>query len=263
VEETRLLYLYGIVPAAALDAEELHGVDGEEVWLIRSSRVAGIVSAVSAADYSEAALDARLTDLAWVGERGVAHERVLNWFSDHGPVIPLTPFSLHQDETRVRERLESMGDRCDNVLGQLAGCREWAVRIWRTSVVAERLEEQSPRLRLLADEIATAAPGRQYLLAKKLDSLRAEELRRISAEVVKQSFAALSPTGTAAKRLSLPAVASSASERTLLLHGVFLVRQEQFPAFQEQLSKLVDRFQPTGFEWEFTGPWPPYHFVEL
>lgn len=198
-----------------------------------------------------------------MGERGVAHERVLNWFADHGPVIPLTPFSLHQDASRVLERLESMSGRFAEVLEQLAGCHEWAVRLWRTARVAERLDQFSPQIRLMAARIAMAAPGRQYLLEKKRAALHADELRRISTEVAHGSFEALRSCSTSAKRLPIASATPPTAERVLTLHGVFLVREAEFADFQQQLSEWVGRYQPAGFEWEFTGPWPPYHFVEL
>src|SRR5687768_11347120 len=93
-----LTYLYGIVPNDASDPPaELTGIDGSAVSVVRGGRVAGVVSSVAAADYSDELIDSRLSDLDWVGQRGVAHEQVLDWFADRGPVVPLSLFSLHHD----------------------------------------------------------------------------------------------------------------------------------------------------------------------
>jgi hypothetical protein len=237
-------------------------VEGGAVRLVRAGGVAGIVSPVPDEAYGEAALNARLADLAWVGERGIAHERVLSWFVDRGPVVPLTPFSLHADEARLRERLVEGGDRFRGTLHRLTGRRDWGVRIWRTGEVEAHLDELSPRLQALNREIAAASSGRRYLLERKRAALRAEELRGIAATVAREAFTTLARQAEAAQQLPIAAPNSTTAERTLALHAAFLVADTRFSAFQEPLSELVGRYRPAGFEWEFTGPWPPYHFVD-
>lgn len=259
-----LAYLYGIVPATAPDPDpaELRGIEDGPVRLVRVDSVAGIVSDVPAAEFGESVLDARLADVEWVGLRGLAHERVLTWFEDRGAVVPLAPFSLHAGDARVAERLAAQHDRLRGELARLAGRREWGVKIWRDERrFAERVDAISEPLRALAEEAAAATPGRRFLLAKKRDALRAEEGRRVSAELVQGALAQLRSHAVEGKALPIPAV-PGARERTLLLHGVFFVAAEQFEAFQRDVQELAARTQGDGFEWEFTGPWPPYHFAQ-
>lgn len=264
MSSTTLTYIYGVVPPdAAEPPEALRGIDGHAVRLLHGGGVAGIVSEVSADLYAEDTLNARLTDLAWVGERGVAHEGVLTWYADRGTVIPLAPFSLHRDEARVRERLEEDSARYDEVLARLAGRQEWSIKVWRVGErFAEHLDELSPRLRALTDEMRKTTPGRRFLLAKKRDAARAEELRAVSGEVGRQVFEELKERAEASQVLPIPAPVQ-ASERTLALHATFLVREAEFAPFQQRVSVLAARYQPTGFDWEFTGPWPPYHFASV
>jgi hypothetical protein len=261
-EGIRLLYLYGIVPHDAAEPDEVRGIEGAPVRLVRAGGVAGIVSPVPDDAYGEETLNARLADLAWVGERGVAHERVLSWFVDRGPVVPLTPFSLHGYEARVRERLEEGGEQFRATLQRLTGRREWGVRIWRTPAVEAHLDDLSPQLQAMNHEIAAASPGRRYLLERKRATLRAEELRGISARVAREAFTTLARHAEAAQQLPIAAPSNPAAERTLALHAAFLVADTEFAAFEQPLSELVARYRPAGFEWEFTGPWPPYHFVD-
>jgi hypothetical protein len=259
----RLTYLYGIVPGDAPDpTDELRGVDDAAVRLVRTPTLAAAVSDLDAAHYVDEALEARLDDLAWVGERGVAHERVLDWFAERGPVIPLSLFSLHRDDQRVRERLQGEEERLAERLERLRGTREWGVKLWRRDAqLAEHLQELSPSLHALQAEMESAPPGRRFLLGKKRDALHAEELRRVAARVTHQVYAALREAAAEATTTSLPPSPSEA-ERVLALHAAFLVPDAGFPAFQQRLGELAVTFQPLGFEFEFTGPWPPYHFAE-
>ena len=257
-----LTYLYGVVPAGAPDApDELTGIDDAPVRVVRGERVAAVVSEVGAAEYADDLLDERLSDLSWVGARGLAHEGVLDWFAERGPVIPLSLFSLHRDEARVSERLAGESERFERVLERLRGKREWGVKLWRDDErLAGSLAQLSPAVAALAAEIEQAPPGRRVLLEKKRDAVRADEMRRVSSRVTHEVYARLRDAAAESTTVSIPANATPTA-RVLVLHAAFLVADSDFDAFQRRLSELAATFQPTGFEFEFTGPWPPYHFA--
>ena len=255
-----LTYLYAVVPEdAEAPPPELAGIDGGPVRLLRADGVAAAVGEVSAEEYGEEALNARLQDLAWVGERGAAHEGVLLWLADRGPVVPLTLFSLHRDEAQLRARLEVAAPRLREALERLRGRREWGVRLWRPDArVAEHLDRLSPRLRGLAEEMEAATPGKRFLLAKKREALLQDELRAAGAEAGRQVFAELRPLAAEAVALALPA---RGEDRALVLNAAFLVDDSAYAAFQQGVTEAARRWGESGFELEFTGPWPPYHFA--
>lgn len=240
----------------------MRGIENGPVHLVRAAGLAGVVTPVPASEFAEDVLDERLADLAWVGERGVAHETVLNWFADRGPVVPLAPFSLHRDEDAVRRRLDERRDAFAATLRRLEGRREWGVRVRRTERVAEHLEALSPRLRALAAEAAAAPPGRRYLLARRVDAARAEELRSVGGVVAGRVFDALKEPAVDARPLPITVAGAAEAAQPLVLNAVFLVDGAGFVGFQGEVSRLAAEYRPLGFEWEFTGPWPAYHFVE-
>jgi hypothetical protein len=263
VTET-LTYLYGVAPADAPEPPaDLEGIDGAPVRVVRGDRMAGVVSNVAAEHYSDAALDERLADLGWVGPRGIAHERVLDWFAERGPLVPLSLFSLHRDESRVLERLAADADRLERVLARLSGRREWGVKLWREeSIAADHLAELSPAAAQMQGEIDQAPPGKQFLLRKKLDAFRAEELRRVSTRISHQVYAELRSAADGSVSVQIPPSAGAAN-RTLILHAAFLVPDGGFETFRGRLSALAGGLRPRGFDFEFSGPWPAYHFSDL
>ena len=258
-----LFYLYGIVGADAPEPpHDLAGLEGRPVRLLREGKLAAPVSEVSRDAYSDDALDARLGDLAWVGERGLAHEQVLDWFAERGPVVPLSLFSLHRDEERVRARLAAEADRVLPLLESLRGRREWQVKLWRRdTVVTEHLDELSPTLKGLSEEIEQAPPGKRYLLLKKRDAARAEELRRVSERVAQVLYETLREESDQGVVIPSPRGAPQTGH-VLVLDSAWLVNESLYPEFQRRLGQLAGEFQPNGFEYEFTGPWPPYHFTD-
>lgn len=257
-----LVYLYGVVPADAADPTGLTGIEDRPVRLLSVGDVAAIVSELPASEYADETLNEHLSDLAWVGERGVAHERVLDWFMERGPVVPLSLFSLHRGGERVRERFAPEADRLAALLESLRGRREWGIKLWRRDEeLRDHIETLSPTLQLYRAEMEKANPGRRFLLEKKMETVRTEELRTVARRVAHHSYAALQEAAERATTVPIPPASADAG-RALVLHAAFLVTEEGFAEFQQSVTHLAHEFGGVGFEVEFTGPWPPYHFVE-
>lgn len=258
-----ILYLYGVVTGKSPSPPpDLRGIDDAPVRLVPAGSLAAVVSEVDAAAYSREAIEAGLTDVRWAGERGVEHERVLTWFVDRTTVIPSAPFSLHAAEKRVIERLEEHRPRLEEAARRLAGHREMGIRIWRLEkTFAAHLAEHSPPLRQLAVEMEAAAPGRRYLLGRKYEELRAEESVRMTEKIVRQAAGELRPFAADARSLPIPGVGPADRTRTLVLHAAYLVADAKSKDFEATVQQLAGSHRQAGLEWEFTGPWPPYHFV--
>ncbi|CAN5711824.1 GvpL/GvpF family gas vesicle protein [soil metagenome] len=258
-----LIYLYGVVPAeTAAPPAELRGIEGEPVSLIGVGAVAAAVSEIPAAEYLDDVLETHLSDLSWVGDRGMAHERVLDWFMERGPVIPLSLFSLHHGADRVRDRFTPESERLNGLLGRLRGRQEWGVKLWRRdSGLRQHIDALSPTLKLYAAEMEQANPGRRFLLEKKMETVRTDELRTVARRVAHQSYAMLQEAAEQATTIPIPPT-NNESGRALVLHSAFLVSEDGFSEFQERVTRVAHEFGRVGFEVEFTGPWPPYHFVE-
>jgi hypothetical protein len=49
----------------------------------------------------------------------------------------------------------------------------------------------------------------------------------------------------------------------MVLNGAYLVDEANLEAFGAALAALEETYAAQGFEYELTGPWPPYHFAAL
>jgi hypothetical protein len=119
----------------------------------------------------------------------------------------------------------------------------------------------SPRLAELERAAAGAAPGQRYLLERKLETERKTESRRVSEETARDVYETLSADAVAARRIPMPRDATD-RQAALTLNAVFLVAPESYTSFRGSLGRLSTRLEPSGFRFEFSGPWPAYHFVE-
>jgi hypothetical protein len=142
--------------------------------------------------------------------------------------------------------------------------REYALRVYR--VDAELLgaaASLSPRLSELATTAESASPGQRYLLERKLDGEKKLELRSLSRQIVEEIVGELTPHTLQVVRSPIPraADAETATRGTMVLNAAFLVAPDGFDGLQRALTSLVTRHGAHGFRFDFTGPWPPYHFV--
>jgi hypothetical protein len=257
-------YVYGIVPSTMPETVLPVGLDDSGVALERNDRVAALVSVLDGAQYAPAALETNSGDVEWLSPRAVAHDRVLTWASDHGAVVPLPMFSLFSGQQAVRAMLSERSSQLTSALTRVALGREYALRVYR--VDAELLgaaTSLSPRLSELAKTAEAASPGQRYLLERKLDGEKKIELRSLSQRIVDDIVRELEPHAARMVRSPIPRAgdAETATRGTMVLNAAFLVAPDRFEALQEALSSLVARHGAHGFRFDFTGPWPPYHFV--
>jgi hypothetical protein len=261
--DNQLVYVYGIVPASAALVSAPDGIDDAAVGGEQAGDLCAIVSRLDASQYSAAAVEESSADVEWLGPRAVAHDRVLTWASDRSAVIPFPMFSLFSGTAAVQRMLTERAGELIAVLERVARGREYALRVFRVDAeLLGSVAALSPRLAELAASAASASPGQRYLLDRKLDAEKKTEMRVVSQQIVDEIVADLSTHTIGVVRSPIPRVAEpGASRGTMLLNAAFLVAADAFDVFQKTLTALIERHGPHGFRFDFTGPWPPYHFA--
>lgn len=257
-------YVYGVVPAGASIAHAPDGVDETQLELCTEGDLAAVVSRLDGDRYAPSEIERGTEDVEWLAPRAVAHDRVLTWMSDHGPVVPLPIFSMFSGAQAVRRMLSERHSELATAIRRVADGREYALRVYRIDAELKTIAgELSPRLAELQAAAAGASPGQRYLLERKLDTERKNELHVIGARIARDIVNTLRPFArdTAETRVTERAPRPGA-EGTLILDVAFLVPPAGLNGFQSALTELVRQHGTRGFRFDFTGPWPPYHFVQ-
>jgi hypothetical protein len=258
-----IYYVYGVTPPALDLTQAPEGLDGTALGFEAEGALGALVSRLDPSAYAPGVIEARTSDVEWLGPRAVVHDRVLTWASDQGPVAPFPMFSaMFRDAPGVRAMLRDRAAELRDALAVAAQGREYGLRIYRDdATLLGAVSTLSPRLAELERTAAAAAPGQRYLLERKLEAERKTESRRVSDETAREAYETLATHSVAARRIPMP---RDATERraALALNAVFLVAPESYTTFRAALSRLVARFEPTGFRFEFSGPWPAYHFMK-
>jgi len=258
----RLCYVYGVVRSSPETSTAPKGIDGGSVSIIPNDDVAALATSVSAEDYAPDKVETLTADVDWVSERAMAHDRVLTWASDNGPVIPFPMWTLFRDAKAVKAMLGKRMKELQGTFARIGDGREFIVRVYvQPGVLKDHIGDHSTELKSLETEAAKASPGQKYLLERKLEKLRVDAGRDVAARVAAEIHDAL--RGVAMETVREQPVNSGAprEQGRAILNGSFLVKPARVVDFQTALTAMVNKYEPSGFKFDFTGPWPPYHFV--
>ena len=203
--------------------------------------------------YGEAAINKGLTDLDWVSRAAVAHEAVVESFIAETAVLPMKLFTIFTSDERALEHVRAERRRIAAAVKRVANHQEWGVR-----VVIDR-----QRAAAAAPKKKTAPAGRSglaYLAQKKAQRDSVKELAANARETVAALYDRLAARSRLAKRRlasELPAQGGP-----LLLDAAFLVPRARSSSFQALASREARALERHGYGLTFSGPWPPYSFVQ-
>src|SRR2546423_1927326 len=258
----RLCYVYGVVRSSIDTATAPKGIDGGPVNLIPSGDFSALATSVGADDYSPARVESLTADVDWVSERAMAHDRVLTWASDNGAVVPFPMWTLFRDGKAVKAMLSKRANELQRTFDRIGDGKEFIVRVYvQAAVLKGRLAEHSAEITALEAEAAKASPGQKYLLERKIDNLRRDAGRDVATKASGEIYESLRAESMETAR-EQPVNSGTAREQgRAVLNASFLVAPTRIVEFQRVLTAIVNKYEPSGFKFDFTGPWPPYHFV--
>jgi Gas vesicle synthesis protein GvpL/GvpF len=177
-------------------------------------------------------------------------------------VVPFPMLTLFSSSAALREMLRERRASLVETLGRVRGAREYTLRVFQAGgpLADDGLARISPRIAELERLAAAAAPGQRYLLERKLERARRDERVIADAAVASEVASTLSTHATEMVRSQLPASSTGSGGRAVL-DASFLVQRDQLAGFSAAVGALAQRHEPSGFRFEFTGPWPAYHFA--
>jgi len=241
-EAATALYAYAAVgPAgAALEGDLPVGLE-----LIGDDEIAIVVERVSLDEFAEESLRENLNDRQWLESKARRHEEAVQALLGKTTVIPLRFGSIHHDRDAVGAFLDERRSEFRQALTSLQNRVELGVKAW----LVERP----------AADTAAPAPttGREYLNARRRardDATQASGRRAEILAAVHERLLSLSEAGV----LNGPQPPElSGRDEVMLMNAAYLVR-----IGDDRLAAEVGRLSVDEIQFELTGPWVPYNFVE-
>ncbi|HEY0592035.1 MAG TPA: GvpL/GvpF family gas vesicle protein [Thermoanaerobaculia bacterium] len=255
---TQALYVYAIAPRGELRVPDAEGVDGRRDFaIVEEGDLAALASRVDAEEFSQDAIDARASDLDWIGRIGWRHQQVIAAAREAGDAIPLGAFALFSSEDALRADLRNRSGELAGVLERIRGREEWTVQVdfegekWEAAV-----ERRSPTLAALATEAESAPAGKAYLLRRKAEEARKNAAREARDAVVREIEARV------ASSLRVPVVVELRQRPGGTIPQInVLLEKKRADEIGALTGTLEEEYARDGVALRTTGPWPPYTFV--
>ena len=255
-------YVYGVVPARFAGVDALvgapRGIDRTVVRLIVSGNVAALVTSLDATEYSGDIVGEKLGEPEWLAPRAIAHDALVTWIGDRSAVVPFPMWTMFSDDEVVLSMLVEREQEFSDTLDRVLAAKEFCVRVSaERSALAVAAELMDSALVAIEQQASAAPPGEAYLLGRKLAAARKLAARDAAVRIADQTHQALA----GASRSAVARATGASGEPGVLLDGAYLVADDKYEPFREVLTDLMAIYQPAGIRFDFTGPWPPYHFV--
>ena len=218
------------------------GADPPEVYTIARGDLAAVVS------------DAPLEVLDPTRDNVLAHQRVNETVMKQHTVLPMsfgTVFKTHDD---VVELLRSASDAFSDVLNKMEAKLEFGLKVvWDRDAIIREIEQEDDDIRRVKAELQ-AHKGSTYFARMQYGRLVDAALQTKSEQYVADTFAALRGASVAARSNKL------IGER-MILNAAFLVNRRDAREFDRCVKALGARYDKLTYK--YTGPWPPYNFVNI
>ena len=257
-------YVYCIVESAA---ENLAGgdtpttiEDGIGLELIRQDELTAVTSVVPLSAYGEDELTKNLTDATWTAVRAMRHEQVVEYFAKRTSTIPLRFATIYVDRSGIENMLGQRSKQLHDIIRRLAGREEWGVNVFSDRAkLLDNITSISPRLKEMGEAIKQASPGQAYLMQKKIETLKTDEVRVEITRAVNEIESRLSMKSEGVARLRILKVETS-EHGELKAKFAFLVEKANFGDFHDAAEEVAHDMNDAGVRLELTGPWPAYNF---
>jgi hypothetical protein len=242
-------HLFGLIPAGAPLPDPMPlGLEGGAVVLLPAGPVSAVAQPVSAAFLVRLQEGSGDPDAqAWLTDRLLDHERVMEAFVGAGAVFPLGFGVLMADAATLPAAVAPHLDTLLGFFDGAAGRQEWCLKFY--------LREEAPKR---GDMAKAAMTGLDYLAARKAlpERLAAREAAgRAYAETALEGLgrhcdAVVGRTAGAAPAKGLRLIANLALLVPVVKRDVLLA----------DVETLLAPAAAEGLELTLTGPWPLYSF---
>ncbi len=186
----------------------------------------------------------------------LAHEFVNETVMREHTVIPMSFGTVFRSEDDVSELLRSTYQAFSDVLSKMQDKIEFGLKVlWDRERVLANLERDNDEIRKLKDEIGRHTTSSTYFARMQLGRLVEGALEAMGARYVSDVHDALKPVAVASR-------SNKPIGDRMILNAAFLVDRSQEQAFDERVKETSRKYEDL-LTFKYSGPWPPYNFVNI
>src|SRR3954465_1117183 len=189
-------------------------------------------------------------------ENVLAHEFVNETVMREHTVIPMSFGTVFRSEEDVSELLRSTHQAFSDVLDKMRDKIEFGLKIlWEREKVIANIERDNDEIRRLKDETSRHTPSSTYFARMQLGRLIEGALEEMSTRYVADIHDSLKPVAVASR-------SNKPIGDLMILNAAFLVDRSQEVSFAERVKEISRKYEDL-LRFKYSGPWPPYNFVNI
>jgi hypothetical protein len=242
--ESRGKYVYCIIESR--EAREFGRIGlGAEPALVQTVHHGNIAAVVS--DTPTEVLDATRDNV-------LAHERVNETVMRHFTVIPMSFGTVFKTRDDIVELLKGAYGAFHDVLEKMRDKLEFGLKVlWDRDATIRQIEEDDEDIRRLKREISSQK-GSTYFARMQYGRLIDGALQARAEQYVADIFQGLRDVSVASR-------ANKPIGDKMIMNAAFLVARDREAAFDARVKAIGSQHDNLNFR--YTGPWPPYNFVNI
>jgi Gas vesicle synthesis protein GvpL/GvpF len=218
------------------------GADPSDVYTVHYRNLAAVVS------------DAPLEVFDSTRENVLAHERVNETVMREHTVIPMSFGTIFKTREDIVELLRSAAEAFGDVLTKMQNKLEFGLKVlWDRDQAVREVENDDEDISRLKKEISgqkgpTYFARMQY--GRLIDSALQSRSERYVADILEQL-----------REVSVASRINKPIGDKMIMNAAFLISRDRETAFDGKVKSIASRFDKLTFK--YTGPWPPYNFVNI
>jgi hypothetical protein len=187
-------------------------------------------------------------------ENVLAHERVNETVMREHTVIPMSFGTIFKTREDIVELLRSAAEAFGDVLTKMQNKLEFGLKVlWDREQAVREVENDDEDISRLKKEISgqkgpTYFARMQY--GRLIDSALQSRSERYVADILEQL-----------REVSVASRINKPIGDKMIMNAAFLISRDRETAFDGKVKSIASRFDKLTFK--YTGPWPPYNFVNI
>jgi len=239
-------YVYGIIETAepATFGKMGIGGTGEVVYTVHHGDIAAVVSKTPVFIFDP------------TRENALAHEHVIETVMRSHTIIPMSFGTIFRTENDIREVLKSIYPSLKEVLKQMSGKLEFGLKVtWDRDRVIEELKREHDEIHRFHQELTRKHLQSTYFARMQLGRMIDKALAEHAAEYVRHIYEGLRAVCVASRD-------NKPIGDKMIMNAAFLIQREKEPEFDAAINRVARKFGDR-LSFKYTGPWPPYNFVNI
>ncbi|HVH89252.1 MAG TPA: GvpL/GvpF family gas vesicle protein [Terriglobales bacterium] len=239
-------YVYGVIEAREQLSFGKIGIGGigENVYTVHHGDVAAVVSKTPVFIFDP------------TRENALAHEHVIETVMKANTIIPMSFGTVFRTDDDIREVLKSIYPSLKDVLKQMANKLEFGLKVtWDRDRIVEELKRENEEIHRFQHELTRKHLQSTYFARMQLGRMIDKALAERAAEVVREIYDGLRAVCVASRD-------NKVIGDKMIMNAAFLIQKDKEAEFDAAVNAVAQKFGDR-LNFKYTGPWPPYNFVNI